>query len=477
MTPILQLKQVLHLGLIDEQNAAAFEAQREDYFKRYHERFWGLVGSSTRKKFRGEGSDEWVSPRSIPGDDVKNLQTFLKKRGFMPGARVDGVYGYWTLASVRLFQEYVRTVEGLAEIGIPDGRVGSGTHRHMMRWEEQDLYCKWGPDQREDDNGHFAWTQTSPEYDLWMEVLPKIRDQYLEALSGLSGPAEELSLLQLQELNDFDKPSDSRKVADWSFDPKDIHLIGLRCNHEVGLSNRGNDDLFILLMNGMVFKFWGSTDPKPASSKANEPYLVEGQHKYRLSWHKVTAANKVYKALVPYQHGVLVFRDWNGDDALSEDDIRKGLKFNPTGIAELSNPNSTINIHWTSDGRSNWSAGCQVISGRSYVNQDGKLIDCSKFSAGSYSQLSNVSTPGVSHNRGAYTFISDFVFAYAPPGIDYVVYTLGRDEHLEKLADPNLLSTLANQNVLEHLIAENETGQDWVKNLLSIMKDPGNAVV
>ena len=54
------------------------------------------------------------------------------------GARIDGIFDYWTLASVRLFQEYIRTVEGI-DIGIADGRVGRGTHEHMMRCEENDI--------------------------------------------------------------------------------------------------------------------------------------------------------------------------------------------------------------------------------------------------------------------------------------------------------------------------------------------------
>lgn len=476
MTPILQSQQVLHLGLIDKDDFSTFQDGRESYFRRYHQRFWDFVGSGKRVQFRGEGFNEWITPKPAAGNDIKALQSFLQRRGFMPGARIDGVFGYWTLSSVRLFQEYVRTIEGNPEIGMPDGRVGSGTHAHMMRWDEEDLYCNWGPDREDRDSNTYSWTRTSPEYNLWMEVLPKVRDQYLQALAGISGPAEDISLLQLQELNKFDKPTDSRKVEEWSFEPADIHLIGLRCNHEVSARQRGNDDVFILLMNGMVFKFWGSTDPKPESSLKNEPYLVEGQHKYALSWHKRGESSKVYKALVPYQHGVLVFRDWNQNDALSIEDIQQGLKFNPTNNPDLNNPNHSINIHWTSDGDSNWSAGCQVISGRSYINNEGKLIDCSRFSAKGYQNVSPVASPGVSHNRGAYTFISDFIFVYAPPEKDYVLYTLGRDEHLEKLADPQLLSTLDNQNILDHLRANAESGQDWVKNLLDTLKHPGAVV-
>ena len=89
-------------------------------------------------QFRGESLDEWIEPKEVPGNDVKARQKFLHKHGFMPGARIDGIFDYWTLASVRLFQEYIRTVEGI-DIGIADGRVGRGTHEHMMRCEENDI--------------------------------------------------------------------------------------------------------------------------------------------------------------------------------------------------------------------------------------------------------------------------------------------------------------------------------------------------
>lgn len=464
---------VLHLGQIDQVNFEEFTAQRKAYFQKYHARFWDPADSKIAGQFRGEGDHEWVLPKSIPGNDIKALQGFLKRRGFMPGARIDGVFGYWTLASVRLFQHYVYSMEGVEDIGpIPDGRVGGGTHKQMQRWEEEDLYCSWGPDERDDDNNTFAWTKTTPEYDLWMKVLPRVRDMYLEQLKGVEGTAEDISLFQLQELNNYDGPTDSLKVAEWSFKPDDVHLIGLRCNQEQSDTTRGNDDLLVLLMNGMVFKFWGSTDPKPVrTGDGYEPYLVEGQHKYRLSWHNVgqTRRYKVYKALVPYEKGVLVFRDWSKNDSLTEDDIRKGLKYTAPGSGRR-NPNFTINIHWTADGKNNWSAGCQVISGKSYINPQGKLVDCSDYSAKKYENLSAVSKPSVKFNRGAYTFLSDFVFAYSTK--DYVMYTLGRDEHLEKLADPALLEVVQDQELLANLKAESESGLAWVQHLVAKMSSP-----
>ncbi len=475
MAPILRLNRTLHLGLIDEDSFAGFQNNRTGYFKKYHNRFWASFNNQTRRRiqFRGEGLNEWVEPKSNPGNDIKALQSFLRDHGFMPGGRLDGVFGYWTLSSVRLFQEYIRSVEGKTAIGIPDGRVGSGTHEHMMRWRKDNIYCEWGPQKSEDPANQFNWPFASREYDLWMNLLPRVQSGYLQALRNSSDTPHQLELFQLQEVKNFPGKTDSVKIDDWTFNRDDIHLIGLRCFQERRERERGNDDLFILLMNGMVFKFWGSTDPKPEhTSDGFEPYLAEGQHKYRFSWHKRSTASvhKVYKALVPYDKGVLVFRDWSKTDALNEDDIRKGLLYNKYGAKNRENPNSTINIHWTFDGRNNWSAGCQVISGRSYINHNGDLIDCSAFSAPSYGTVSSVSTRGVKKNRGAYTFISDFVYAYSRPDQDYLRYTLGRDGALEEYADQELLDLLKKQIPNRRFDRAMQNAEAVVHGLVSKMK-------
>lgn len=471
---ILSLQRVLHLGLIDSDVFAKFQQNRTSYFKKYHSRFWWSFQNQTRrrKQFRGEGLDEWVEPRAVPGNDIKALQTFLRDRGFMPGARIDGIFGYWTLASVRLFQEYIRTVEKIPEIGIPDGRVGKGTHAHMMRWEAEDLYCHWGPDKDATSDHPFVWSNPSEEYNLWLALLEKVKAHYQRELNSNGHDPSRLDLFQLKEIDNFPRSNDSVKIAEWKFSPSDIQLLGLRCFQERGERERGNDDLFVLLMNGMVFKFWGSTDPKPnRTGDGFEPYLVEGQHRYEFSWHKVgyTSVKKVYKALIPANKGVLVFRDWSKTDALDEEDIRRGLLYNKYGAANRKNPNTTIHIHWTADGRSNWSAGCQVISGRSYINDQGKLVDCATFSAASYDTVSAVSRPGVRRNRGAYTFLSDFVFAYSSPDQKSVLYTLGRDGILEDFADQKLLKMLNGQIPASPIFPTELKGEKVVHEMVSAL--------
>ena len=350
----LTLSSALHLGVIDE---GVPEPLLDTYFQLAHKEFMQWHDNEAEKEkyrtqFRGDGFDEWITPERRAGETVGLIQAFLHEHGFLPGAHVNGIFDYRTQASVRLFQEYIRTIEGKAEIGTPDGIVGNGTLGHMKRWVVEKKYSVWGPDESRHDPSDYGWTESTEEYDKWMALLPEVRDEYLSLLAGAPAPSTNIEVFQLQELNNYPHASDSLAVKDWTFNRGDIHLVGVRCRQDERSSERGNDDLFILLMNGMVFKFWGSTDPRPShTSDGHEPYITEGQHKYKLSWHKRSDARKIYKALVPFSKGVLVFRDWSDSDALTEKDILKGLQANPTGKPSRNNPNSTINIHWTFDGK------------------------------------------------------------------------------------------------------------------------------
>ncbi len=460
---IIDFKQVkvLHLGMVDEGAWDRFKKQRAQYFQYYHYFFWKRWSLSNKEnRFRGEGHKEWISPIKIKGNSISRLQAFLYRHGFMPYAEIDGVYGYRTLAAVRVFQEYVRTVEEF-DIGLPDGRVGRITHRHMRRWKKESLYCAWGPSVDPRQPFIYPVPAASEEYLHWLTLLQQTTEEYESRLKR-SNPDDldrDIDLFKLHELSSYPRITDSLPVSRWQFHSNDIHLIGLRIDHDNPSRKRGNDDLFVLLMNGHVFKFWGSTDPKPSRSQNNyvqgyEPYLAEGQHLYRFGWHKLSNLNSVYKALKPDSIGVLVFRDWDKDDALTEADIRVGLKSNPSGIEALNNPNMAINIHWSGNGSNNWSAGCQVISGNSYINHQGKLIDCTPFCAASTSDLSAISRPGVKKTRGAYNFLSDFVLTYAGKR-DKVRYTLGRDGTVDLFGDDALIDSLATPDIVMRIREEN----------------------
>ena len=387
---------VLRLGNADK---AGLPNDLGTFFNMFH----SSMSAALRKKkeFRDESNAKWRPLQALDGESVTELQKFLKDAGFMLRGKVDGIFGYHTLAGVRLFQEYVRTVEpnealeGMDEIGVPDGVVGKKTQAHIDRWRTDNLKADWG---------QHSSQNPSDEFTMWIELLRKAQEHFLENSNPI-----------LDAVNDNSRKSDTFKVKDWKFEASDVHLIGIRRGQDEEITKRENDDIFILLINGLVFKFWGSTDPSQSmASRKDEPFLVEGQHKYRLGWHKVSDEAKVYKALRPYSNGVLVFRDKNNDNSLSEVDIKHGLQ----------EPNHVINIHWSGDGQFNFSAGCQVIAGRSYMNHLGEVIDCSAHAAAKYGELGSKKT------RAAYNVIADLILSYTPPTLDYVLYTLGRDETL-----------------------------------------------
>ena len=82
------------------------------------------------------GPDRFVRKPAPPGGlGVRDVQALLREAGFFPGGRDDGIFGYRTLSAVRLFQEYVRSVEGQPAM-VPDGDVGPKTQAELQRTEE-----------------------------------------------------------------------------------------------------------------------------------------------------------------------------------------------------------------------------------------------------------------------------------------------------------------------------------------------------
>lgn len=366
-------------------------------------RFHNVPGSKAlqgRLSFRDEDRSTWRRFKEVGGGayNVSALHDFLHASGFMPRARSTPVFDYVTQASVRLFQEYLRTMESIDTMR-PDGIVGSKTVAHMQRWQAQGIRCEWANNIQTD------------EYKRWMKTLALAKEKYSDSTP-----------LMLRKINEFQGKTDTRKIDDWSFESNDIHLIGIRSDEDMTAERRQSNDIFVLLINGMVFKFWGSTDPSAnMTSRDDEAFLVEGQHKYRFSWHKVSDANKVYRALRPYKDGVLVLRDRDSNNALTTRDVDAGFD---------KHTNYTINIHWSGIGSANWSAGCQVIAGNSYINHRGQVIDCSSFAARSYSELNREHRK----TKAAYNLLADLILCYAPPSVEYLLYSLGRDESF-KLTD------------------------------------------
>lgn len=355
------------------------------YFAARHE-----AGMRPKKQFRGERLGEWLGFRATTDHSVSEVQQFLHDRGFFPFGAIDGLCGYRTSSSMRLFQEYVRSVEGDESIGSPDGMFGARSLAHMRRWQEQDLQAEWN---------RFSSRSPQPEYREWMDLLAAIKSHYLARPTGL-----------LRRVADYDGPTDSRPVSAWDFDPTRIHLVGIR-RDEAKPGKRENDDVFILLINGSVFKFYGTTDPGKSSHRAGAPFLIHGQHRYRFGWHKQSDMQKVYRALKPRSSGVLIVRDSDRDFALTRSD-RAGRLEN----------NASINVHWGGRGVSNWSQGCQVICGRGYINHNNQLVDCAGFAATTYKNLGR-KVNGRYQTKGAYSVLVDLVTAFSGTehALDYML--------------------------------------------------------
>ncbi|MDX2234830.1 MAG: peptidoglycan-binding protein [Hyphomonadaceae bacterium] len=327
----------------------------------------------------------------LPGlMSIAEVQQALRTLGFFPGGETDGIYGYRTLSAIRLFQEYVRTME--RQRCLPDGRFGPETQAHLKRW----LATGQQPD----------WRPQPGEYEAWLSLLEGVKQKYL----ATPGPV-------LEKVNAFTGAMDTRKVANWiTTGPGHIHLIGVRRQE----ATNKFDDIFVLLMKGLVFKFQGSTEPGSSTHEDGPPYIVQGQHDYRFGWHRST-----YLALRPKNlSGVLVIRA-GANKKLDDADLARGLK-----------PEPSINIHWGGRGVGrdvkDWSEGCQVINGEVYVNPAQQFEVCSDFAAtGSKEPLTKPEK-----TRGAYNVLVDVVTALSGDMPDNTVtYTLLTEADLD-LAPP-----------------------------------------
>lgn len=334
----------------------------------------------------------------VPGSDVFAIQNLMNFLGFMPHIRNKGVFDYYTQASVRLLQENIRTTLNNSNFR-PDGYVAPATYSNIV-------------------NTNFsAWDtlakKQSVEYNSWFKFLEEAKQYYTVYPTPV--------LEQLNRVNP--NSSDTRKAVDWQFNPAEVHLIGIRRKaDQLASGGRENDDIFILLINGLVFKFWGSTDPNPLLESRKDwamAFLSEGQHKYKIEWYQLRNRDKLHLGLYVASLGVLVLRDRNLNTALDSSDIQKGFD---------EYPNRINFFQWSGNGRVNWSGINQVIAGGSYINNYDKVIDCSAFAASSYSEL------GQGKTKAAYNIFMDLILTYSKQGRNSTVYyTLIQEDIFEKI--------------------------------------------
>ncbi len=368
----------------------------------YRARVKKMTGIVTLSAWDSQLRDEgkWVDYTTLAAGEpmkVAELQQFLRDAGFRPFGETNGICGYRTTAAIFLFQEYVRTIEGQADIGYPDGRFGKLSFAHVKRWQAGKLRADWA-----DNSG----ANPSPEHAQMMKLLNAAKAHYLSSPGSTQSKANAAGAC------------DTVRVADWDFDPAKIHIVGIR-RRKAAAAVQNLDDPFKLLIHGQVFTFFGSTEPgTKEGSEPKYPYLVPGQHRYRLGWHHQGDEAKIFQALKPLSMGVLVQRS-------------AGLIATD---AELQGPldprfNQSINVHWGGGGASDsaaWSAGCQVVAGKSYSNHHAKVIDCSAFAANNYVGLGADNTKGVYQNKGAYTMLVSLVSALSGENADdnLIRYTL-----------------------------------------------------
>lgn len=397
---------MIQLGIIDADVPSSAVAAYLDTVKKVTRQDWG-------NKLRGEENNDWVTLRPNPSADamtVSEVQRVLRDTEFFPGGTIDGICGYRTTAAIRLFQEYVRSVEKDASIGNPDGKAGRNTFGHLARWRDSGKKADWAP-------AFQAWqsgtaSPATAEYQQWLDLLQKVKGHYLSSPSRM-----------LRMVNEYPHPSDTAKVAQWDFNPRHIHMVGIRRGAgpvSRGTSQKKFDDVIVLLIRGLVFKFQGSTEPGHTKNPAGAPFLVQGQHNYHFGWHLLSARDRAYQALKPASSrpsGVLVVRSKN-DFVLSDADLDNGLE-----------RNDTINVHWGGEGGSklvkNWSEGCQVITGIGYINHLNQPVDCSSFVAINSGGLGDGKT------KGAYTVLGDLVAAFSSDISSVVKYMLLVEDDLK----------------------------------------------
>lgn len=396
------IKPTLSLGNYDSK----WTIDAHKYLAEYHQDFDVEKIKQKFKKFKDENNKIWkpFSPKSK--NYIESIQIFLKEAGFLFSKKPDGIFGYETLAAVRLFQEYMRTIEKKG--GIPDGIVGKNTYAHMDWWNSHKK-------KKVDYINEWAQNIETEDYQLWLDVLQSGKAHYL---SHPTAP--------IINREKYKKATDTIKVAAWQTGKESVHLIGIRRKQKEGFHlHEKNEDLFILALNGKVFYFWGSTVPNARYShnRLGYPFLIEGQHRYRFGWHLVSEPDRTYKAFRPNSSGILIYRVADKD--------KDGIINNQEEMDKIleSSPNKTVNIHWSGNGILSFSGGCQVIAGASYINHQGALISCTGFSGKNTADLNKASK-----TKGAYNLLDDLILTYSAPGLPHINYTLFREEELSKFS-------------------------------------------
>jgi hypothetical protein len=293
------------------------------------------------------------------------------------------------LSAIRLFQEYVRSVERLDV--IPDGRFGPGTQRHLQRWLDGGQQTTWAP-------AIAAWaagTSVAGEYADWLQLLDRVR-----RARGRPQP-------HAAARERLDRQERYAHGGDAGLFPSHVHLVGIRRREASGKF----DDIFVLLLKAVFSSVLDRAGGHQFAAGAAVPRA--GQHDYHFGWHQ-----RKYLALRPSGAGVLVVRS-KDDATLDEADLGAGVE-----------ANASINVHWGGKGLTadvkTWSEGCQVINGSVYMDPANRLVSCASFAALNNGEIN----ANPARTRGAYNVLLDLVTALASDRPPTVKYTLLNEEDL-----------------------------------------------
>lgn len=364
---------ILSLGIYD-QNVPLNEI--EDYIMLWHkDLLMGQLPDIQKLAFRGQDL-QWkpLTPARSKQSTVLYLQLFLVDAGFLKPEAISGFFEYETQSAIRQFQENLM----LAGVDIiPDGTAGLNTWFAISDWKKAGRVSPYN---------QFSTQLPSPDYQKWMQLLDTIRTE------NLASP----TLVQ-QQIEQHPNRGDTRKLEDWDLSPDSIHLLGIRRRANIKESARPNDDLFILLIKGQSFKFWGSLDPNYRQANRPDPaFMASGQHEFKFGWQQRSNPDRSYRGLIPKSDGVLYYRDTNRDSIFNQADIAFGLQ---------EEPNFLLSLGYTSNRSSfgTWSGGQPMICGESYVNYGGDLISYPELIGGTVELSDHEKT------RGAYYTFLDLV--------------------------------------------------------------------
>ena len=96
----------------------------------------------------------------------------------------------------------------------------------------------------------------------------------------------------------------------------------------------------------------------------------------------------------------------------------------------ITNPiNPSISIGIGSEGRKTWFAGFQVLAAKSYIDNGEIKRDCSGSLFSNYAEGGQQTEDNITKTKGAYNMFIDLLICYRPKAVDYIYYTLGRDEN------------------------------------------------